>query len=176
VPHFEDCARASSPIVETAPTSVLDDSHMHRLETLDRALYSRLTGFGDGPRPDRSEGWRTTVASAQRVLGRVGAIRDIAVAPVIRHVIDVLSKGLPVPDDKWQALEAAYVEALMYTAGLRPGRMFNDGAASAHVLAYHDLSRLIELLLLWRLDSPAYPEISYLAGQIALTPQLSEVG
>ena len=176
VAHFEDCARASSPIAETAPTSVLDDSHMHRLETLDRALYSRLTGFGDGPRPDRSEGWRTTVASAQRVLGRVGAIRDIAVAPVIRHVIDVLSKGLPVPDDKWQALEAAYVEALMYTAGLRPGRMFNDGAASAHVLAYHDLSRLIELLLLWRLDSPAYPEISYLAGQIALTPQLSEVG
>ena len=47
---------------------------------------------------------------------------------------------------------------------------------SAHVVAYHDLSRLVELLLLWRLDSPAYPEISYLAGQIALTPQLSGVG
>lgn len=63
----------------------------------------------------------------------------------------------------------------MYTAGLRPGRIINDGAASAHVLAYHDLSRLTELLLLWRLDAPAYPEISYLAGQIHLTPQLSGV-
>jgi hypothetical protein len=176
VPHFEDCSRTLSPIVETAPTSSLDDSHMHRLETLDRGLYARLTGFGDGPPPDRSEGWRTTVASAQRVLGRVGAIRDIAVAPAIRQVIDLLSNGLPVAQDKWQALEAAHVDALMYTAGLRPGRMINDGAASPHVLAYHDLSRLTELLLLWRLDSPKYPEMSYLAGQIHLTPQLSGVG
>ena len=174
-PHFEDCARGLSPIVETAPASSLDDSHMHRLETLDRALYARLTGFGDGPPPDRSEGWRATVASAHRVLGRVGAMRDIAVAPVIRQVIDLLSNGLPVLQDKWQALEAAHVDALMYTAGLRPGRMVNDGAASPHVLAYHDLSRLTELLLLWRLDSPKYPEISYLAGQIDLTPQLSVV-
>jgi hypothetical protein len=175
-PHFEDCGRALSPISETAPASVLDDSHMHRLETLDRALYARLTGFGDGPPPDRSEGWRTTVASAQRVLGRVGAIRDLAVSPVIRQVIDLLSKGLAVPQDRWQALEAAHVDALMYTAGLRPGRMINDGAASPHVLAYHDLSRLTELLLLWRLDNIAYPEISYLARQIDLTPQLSAAG
>ncbi len=175
-PYFEDCARALSPISETAPASVLDDSHMHRLETLDRALYARLTGFGDGPPPDRSEGWRTTVASAQRVLGRVGAIRDLAVSPVIRQVIDLLSKGLPVPQDKWQALEAAHVDALMHTAGLRPGRMINDGAASPHVLAYHDLSRLTELLLLWRLDNIAYPEISYLARLIDLTPQLSAAG
>ena len=176
VPHFEDCARGLSPMSETAPTSALDDSHMHRLETLDRALYARLTGFGDGPRPDRSEAWRTTLTSAQVVLGRAGAIRDLAVPPVIREVIDVLSKGLPVPGDKWEALEAAHVDALMYAAGLRPGRMINDGAASAHVLAYHDLSRLTELLLLWRLDSIKYPEISYLAGQINLTPRLSGAG
>ena len=62
-----------------------------------------------------------------------------------------------------------------YTAGLRPGRLINDGAASPHVLAYHDLSRLTELLL-WRLDSNAYPEISYLARLIDLTPQLSAAG
>jgi hypothetical protein len=175
-PHFEDCARGLSPLAETAPTSALDDSHMHRLETLDRGSYARLTGFGDGPRPDRSEAWRTTVASAQRVLGRVGAIRDIAVPPVIRQVTDQLSKGLPVPGDKWGALEAAYVEALMYAAGLRPGRMVNDGAASAHVLGYHDLSRLTELLLLWHRDSIVYPEIEYLAKQISLTPHLSGLG
>jgi hypothetical protein len=97
------------------------------------------------------------------------------VAPAIRQVIDLLSNGLPVAQDKWQALEAAHVDALMYTAGLRPGRMINDGAASPHVLAYHDLSRLTELLLLWRLDSPKYPEMSYLAGQIHLTPHMSGV-
>jgi hypothetical protein len=176
VAHFEDCARGLSPIAETAATSALDDSHMHRLETLDRSLYARLTGFGDGPRPDRSEAWRTTVAAAQRVLGRVGAMRDIAVPPVIRQVIDLLSRGLPVPQDNWDALEAAYVEALMYTAGLRPGRMVSDGAASPHVLAYQDLSRLTELLLLWRLDSIKFPEIAYVAKQIDPTPQLSGVG
>ena len=174
-PYYEDCARALSPLADTAPASGLDDSHMHRLETLDRSLYARLTGFGDGPLPDRSEGWRTTTAAAQRVLGRVGAIRDIVVPPAIRQVIDLLGKGLPVPQDNWEALKSAQVDALMYAAALRPGRMVNDGAASAQVLAYHDLSRLTELLLLWRLDSPAYPEISYLAGQVSLTPQLSGV-
>jgi hypothetical protein len=32
--------------------------------------------------------------------------------------------------------------ALIYAVGLRPGRMINDGAASPHVIAYHNLSRL----------------------------------
>jgi hypothetical protein len=53
--------------------------------------------------------------------------------------------------------------------------MFNDDAAGAHVRAYHDLTLLTELLLLWHLDSTKYPEIAYLAGQINLTPQLSGV-
>ena len=65
---------------------------------------------------------------------------------------------------------------VMYAAGLRPGRMVHDGGASAHVLGYHDLSRLTELLLLWRLDSIKYPEIAYVARQIDLTPQSSGVG
>jgi hypothetical protein len=68
------------------------------------------------------------------------------------------------------------VDALMYSAGLRPGRMISDGAASAHVLAYHDLARLTELLLLWRHDSIMYSEIAYVAKQIDLTPQPSGVG
>jgi hypothetical protein len=55
---------------------------MHRLETLDRAEYLRLTGFEEGPRPDRSEAWHTTQTSAHTVLGRVGALRDLAVPPV----------------------------------------------------------------------------------------------
>jgi hypothetical protein len=43
------------------------------------------------------------------------------------------------------------------------------------VRAYHDLTRLAELLLLWNLDGAdrkiKYPEIAYLAEQIKLTPQ-----
>ena len=176
VPHFEDCARKTSPVAETAPTSRLDAAHVHRLETLDRALYARLTGFGDGPLPDQSEGWRTTVSAAQTVLGRAGAIRDLAVPPVIREVLDMLGKGLPVRGERWQALAAAHVDALMNSAGLRPGLMLSDEPAGTHARAYHDLARLIEILQLWNLDDqtdgPAikYPEIAYLAEEIRLTP------
>jgi hypothetical protein len=173
IQHYDDCSRATSPITDDAPASALDDRHAHRLETLDRALYARLTGFGDGPLPDRSEAWRTTLSAAQLALGRAGAIPDLAVAPAIREVLDLLGQGVPVPEGRWQDLEAARIAAVMSGAGLRPGRAYSDGAASAHVWAYHDLTRLIELLLLWRLDSIAYPEIAYLAGQIQLTPHLS---
>ena len=148
---------------------------MHRLETLDRALYARLTGFGDGPLPDQSEAWRTTVAAAHVALGRAGAVRDVAVPPAIRAVLDLLGKGLPVPADNWQALEAAHFDAVIYSAGLRPGQMVNEAGASAHVLAYQDLARLTELLLLWHHDSTKYPEIAYVARQIDLTPQQSRV-
>jgi hypothetical protein len=170
IQHFEECSRMTSPLGDDAPVSRLDDVHAHRLETLDRALYSRLTGFGDGPLPDRNEAWRTTVSAAQMALGRAGSIPDLAVKPAIRDVLDLLGQGLPVPSSRWQELEVAHIGAVMAGAGLRPGRMAADPSVAAHVLAYHDLARLIELLLLWRLDSVAYPEIGYLAGQITLTP------
>lgn len=173
VQHFEECSRMTTPLSDDAPVSRLDDVHAHRLETLDRALYARLTGFGDGPAPDRSEAWRTTVSAAQMALGRAGSIPDLAVTPTIREVLDLLGQGLPVPSSRWQDLEAAHIGAVMAGAGLRPGRMAADPATAAHVLAYHDLARLIELLLLWRLDSVAYPEIAYLAGQISMTPRMS---
>lgn len=171
IQHFEDCSRSLSPIAEHTPVSQLDDTHAHRLETMDRALYSRLTGFGDGPLPDRSEAWRTTAAAAQLALARAGAIPDLAVPPTIREVLDLLSQGQPVPSGRWQDLEAAHIAVVTTGAGLRPGRMGVDTAVRAHVLAYHDLARLIELLLLWRRESIAYPEIAYLAGQIHLTPR-----
>jgi hypothetical protein len=173
--HFEECSRMTTPLGDDAPVSRLDDVHSHRLETLDRALYSRLTGFGDGPLPDRSEAWRTTVSAAQMALGRAGSIPDLAVTPAIREVLDLLGQGLPVPSSRWQELEAAHIGVVMAGAGLRPGRMAADSGAVAHVLAYHDLARLIELLLLWRLDSIAYPEIAYLAGQISFTPWMAGV-
>lgn len=175
IQHYEDCSRTQSPIADQAPTSQLDDTHAHRLETLDRSLYARLTGFGDGPLPDRSEAWRTTVSAAQIALGRAGSMPDLAVSPAIREVLDLLSQGQPVPAHQWQELEAAHIAAVMAGAGLRPGRMAVDTGASAHVVAYHDIARLIELLLLWRLDSIAYPEIAYLAGQIHMAPRMAGV-
>jgi hypothetical protein len=174
--HYEDCSRSLSPIPDDAPTSRLDDTHVHRLETLDRALYARLTGFGDGPLPDRSEAWRTTMVAAQCALGRAGSFPDLAVAPAVREVLELLGQGLPVPASRWQELEAAHIGVVMSGAGLRPGRASHDVGVAAHVLAYHDLARLIELLMLWRLDSVAYPEIAYLAGQIHLTPWMVGVG
>ncbi len=71
---------------------------------------------------------------------------------------------------RWQELETAHIGMVMAGAGLRPGRMSADHSMAAHVLAYHDLTRLIELLMLWRLDTIAYPEIAYVAGQISMTP------
>jgi len=170
IEHYDECSRAQSPIGDTAPTTSLDDNHIHRLESLDRALYTRLTGYGDGPRPDRSEAWRTTTDAANRALARAGALPDVAVPPVIRAVMEHLGQGQPVPDAVWLDLQTAHITELMSAAGARPGRLIGDTGASAHVLAYHDLTRLIELLLLWRLDEMAYPEIAYLAAQIQLTP------
>ena len=170
IEHYDECSRAQSPIGDTAPTTPLDDNHIHRLESIDRALYTRLTGYGDGPRPDRSEAWRTTTDAANRALARASALPDVAVPPVIRAVLEHLGQGQPVPDALWLDLQTAHITELMSAAGARPGRLIGDTGASAHVLAYHDLTRLIELLLLWRLDEMAYPEIAYLAAQIQLTP------
>ena len=175
VPHFEDCARASSPLAKSAPVSDLDEGHMHRLETLDRGLYARLTGLGEGPLPDRSEAWRMTLAASQAALGRAEAVCDLVVPPVIREIVELLGGGLPVPVATWQALEAAHIDALMYSTGLRPGRLLNDDGASPHVLAYHSLVRLAELLALWSLDKIAYPELAYLAEQIKRAPQMSGI-
>lgn len=176
IQHFEECSRSGIP--EGSPTSQLDDNHVHRLETMDRALYSRLTGFGDGPLPDRSEAWRTTAAAAQLALGRAGAIPDLAVAPVIREVLDRLGEGLRVSDDSWNKLHAELSVVVARGSGLRPGWFGSDGVASTYVRACHDLARLVELLLLWNLDNDEnssgikYPDIAYLAGQIHLTPRI----
>jgi hypothetical protein len=175
VPHVDDCSRASLPTDPVSPRP-LDGAHMHRLETVDRALYARLIGVGDGRRPDQSEAWRTTTAAAQAALSRAGAIPDLAVPSVIREVLDLVRRGLKVSAEVWDGLSAAYIVAVTTAAGLRPGRMGVDEVASPHALAQHDLAHLMELLLLWRSDSPGrrdipYADIAYLARQINDTPR-----
>ena len=176
VPHVEDCHRGSLPDNPDTSQRPLDDAHMHRLETVDRALYARLTGVGDGRRPDQSEAWRTTTAAAHVALSRAGAIPDLVVPSVIREVLDMVGRGLKVSAQVWDRLSVAYNVAITSAAGLRPGWMGVDEVASPHVLAYHDLSRLMELLLLWRSDAPSnrdipYADIAYLAQQIDETPR-----
>ena len=174
--RYEDCPRKPTPVAGDPAKSPLDDRHMHRLETVDRALYARLTGFGDGRLPDPSEAWRNTVRSVDTVLDRASALRDFAVPAVVREVMDLMGNGQPVPQDRWNILAAEYVNASLNNAALRPGRLPGDAGASAHALAYHDLTRVIELLLLWKEEELKYPEIAYVAAQIQMTPRLSGVG
>lgn len=91
-------------------------------ETVDPALYARLTGAGGGRRTDRPEAWRTTLAAAQMALDRAGMVPDVVVPPVIREVLDTLGRGVPVPAGRWREVLAAHLEVLMAGAGLRPGR------------------------------------------------------
>ncbi len=44
-PAFRGLPGAPAPIKETVLPMPLDESHMHRLETVDRALYARLWDF-----------------------------------------------------------------------------------------------------------------------------------
>jgi hypothetical protein len=176
VPHVEDCSRASLPINPDSSSRSLDEGHMHRLEAVDRALYARLTGVGDGRRPDQSEAWRTTTAAAHVALARAGALPDLVVPSVIREVLDLVQRGLKVSAECWDGLSAAYMVAVTTAAGLRPGRMGVDEVASPHALAQHDLARLMEILLLWKFDSAGsrdiqYADIAYLAKQINETPR-----
>lgn len=173
VAHFEECSTKPSPSGAVEPMH-LDEGHIHRLETIDRGEYARLTGFGrDGRMPDRSEAWMTTVAAAQTALGRAGMVPDLAVPPIIREVLELLSSGVQVPAGRWQTLRAEAVQLMSTGSGLRPGWLPGDTtAASPYVRACHDVARLAELLLLWDLDNDAdgpdikHPEIAYLARQI----------
>jgi hypothetical protein len=171
VPHFDEVHR--DPVLDSAaPSSQLDNEHMHRLETVNTPEYLRLTGFGDGTRPDRSEAWRITQAAAQTALARAGASPDFAVPPVIWEMLDLLNAGVRVPKGRWEQLRSARDLAVTLSSGLRPGLLPGDTSpASPHARAHHDLARLMEILLMWSLDDTdgahvKYPEIAYLAIQI----------
>lgn len=174
--HVEDCARAVLPPKTSSTTKPLAGEQMHRLETLDPASYARLTGVDDGRRPDQSEAWRTTTAAAHVALSRAGMIPDLSVPSVIREVLDRIGRGLKVSAESWNALGAASMVAATTSAGLRPGWSGVVEIASPHALVHHDLTRLMELLLLWNLNSAdrrdiPYADIAYLARQINDTPR-----
>ena len=45
-----------------------------------------------------------TKEAAEAALGRAGAVRDLAVPPVIREILGTLRSGVPVRQDRWTAL------------------------------------------------------------------------
>jgi hypothetical protein len=172
VTYFEDCSLLTSPIPRDAAASELDDTHMHRLESFDAALYARLTDVGGATPPDRSQTWKATVAAVGKVLERAAALRDLAVPPVIREVMHALTAGVEVPEDRWAALEMEHLSAAANSASHRPGRMLESEGASPYARAHHNLARLTELLPMWRDTTPKYPEIEYVIRQIDLEAEL----
>jgi hypothetical protein len=172
VPHFEDCSLLTSPIPRDAAASELDESHMHRLESFDAALYNRLTDVGGATPPDRSQTWKATVAAVVKVLHRAAELRDLPVPPVIREILQALTAGVGVPEDRWAALEMEHLSAAANSASHRPGRMLDSEGASPYARAHHNLARVTELLSMWRDTTPKYPEIEYVIRQIDLEAEL----
>ena len=172
VRHFEDCSLMLSPIPETAPPAPLDETRMHRLETIDRAEYARLANPnvpGTQHRPAARESTDTAVRSA---LSRASGLLGLSVPPVIRHVASALGNAEPVSNEQWSELAMVKLNLCLDSAGQRPGRLLESDGASTYARAYHNLARAAEVLLMWRGDEPAYPEIAYVAGQIMKEGQL----
>jgi hypothetical protein len=172
VKQYEDCSLLTSPIPRDAAASELDEAHVHRLETSDAALYARLTDVGGATPPDRSQTWKATVAAVVKVLDRAAALRDLAVAPVIREILQALTGGVGVPEDRWAALEMEHLSEAANSASHRPGRMLDSDGASPYARAHHNLARVAELLAMWRDTTPKYPEIEYVIRQIDLEAEL----
>lgn len=172
VPHYEDCSLARSPIPADANPAALDEGHAHRLETLDRGMYARLTGVA-GTAPDRSEAWTATVAGVRTALERAASIKEVVVPPEIRAVLEVLSRGEAVAAEQWQALEFAGLSSVLQSASQRPGHGPESGEASPFARAYHNLARAAELLLMWtRSNDLPFTEIAYTAAHIVSEAQL----
>ena len=172
VTQYEDCALMTSPIPRDAAASELDDTHVHRLETFDAGLYARSTDVGGATPPDRSQAWKATVAAVVKVLDRAAALRDLAVPPVIREILQALTAGVAVSEDRWAALEMEHLTEAANSASHRPGRMLDSAGASPYARAHHKLARVTELLAMWRDKTPKYPEIEYVIKQIELEAEL----
>lgn len=171
VRHYEDCSLLVSPIKADAPPAPLDETRMHRLETLDRGEYVRLTGIA-GVAPDRSQVRSTTQTAVRTAVARASSLLGFSVPPVIRHMTSALDLREAVSDEQWGELGVVRLNAALDSASQRPGRMPGDAGPSPYARAHHNLARTAELLALWRGDAPEYAEIAYTARQIMREAEL----
>jgi hypothetical protein len=132
-----------SPIKADAPPPPLDESRMHRLETVDRAEYARLTSMS---RPERSMLWPPSESVVGSVLVRASSLLGLSVPPVIGQVAAALGNGEPVSEEQWDELEAAGRNATFASASQRPGRLPDSEGASPYARTYYSLARAAELL------------------------------
>ncbi|WP_233151357.1 hypothetical protein [Mycobacterium lehmannii] len=166
--QVENCSLATSPIKAEAAPPPLDQSRMHRLETMDRAEYLRLTSGG----VDRSQLWALTVAAVRTALSRASELLGFQVPPAIRQVATAVENGEPVSEELWDELELARLNAILDSASQRPGRVVSDVGPSPYARCFHNVARAAELLCWWRGSTPEYVEIAYTARQIAKEAEL----
>lgn len=171
VRHYEDCSLMLSPIPPDAPPPPLDETRMHRLETIDRGKYLHLTDPNIPATQHLPMLWQGTDSAVRIALARASTLLGLSVPPVLRHVLATLA-GESVTDEQWTELEMVKLNAVMDSAGQRPGMLADSGGASPYARSYHNLARAAELLLLWRSDEPPCPEIAYVAWQIINESQL----
>lgn len=167
--QVENCALATSPIKAETPPPSLDETRMHRLETIDRPEYARLTAGGV---VDRSQLWTLTVAAVRTALARASELLGFQVPPVIRQVATAVENGEPVSDELWNELDLAMRAAILDSAGQRPGRVIGDVGPSTYARCFHNVARAAELLSWWRSNTPEYVEIAYTARHIAKEAEL----
>lgn len=167
--QVENCALATSPIKAEAPPPSLDETRMHRLETIDRPEYARLTTGGV---VDRSQLWTLTVAAVRTALARASELLGFQVPPVIRQVATAVENGEAVSDELWNELDLAMRAAILDSAGQRPGRVIGDVGPSTYARCFHNVARAAELLSWWRSTTPEYVEIAYTARHIAKEAEL----
>jgi hypothetical protein len=176
VRHYEDCSLLVSPIAADAPAASLDETHVHRLETLDRGEYARVIGATGQGAPDYSEALATTLAAVRLAMARASNLLGFSVPPVIRHVASALANGEPVTGEQWNELELARLNATLDSASQRPGRMLDNSGVTPYARAHHNLARSAELLGMWREDNPPHAEIYYTARQITTEASLWPMG
>lgn len=169
VRHIENCALTTSPIKPDTPAPALDETRIHRLETIDRPEFARLTTGGV---VDRAQLWALTVAAVRTALSRASELLGFQVPPAIRQVATAIENGEPVSDDLWTELDVAMRAAILDSAGQRPGRMAGDVGPSAYARCFHNVARAAELLSWWRSTTPDYVEIAYTARHIAKEAEL----
>ena len=169
VRHIENCALTTSPIKADSAPPALDETRIHRLETIDRPEYARLTTGGV---VDRSQLWALTVAAVRTVLSRASELLGFQVPPAIRQVATAIENGEPVIEELWADLDVAMRAAILDSAGQRPGRVAGDVGPSAYARCFHNVARAAELLSWWRSTTPDYVEIAYTARHIAKEAEL----
>lgn len=167
--HVQNCRLEELATTAEVPPPGLDETRIHRLQTIDPAEYGLLTAGGT---VDRSRLWALTVAAVRTALSRASELLGFQVPPAIRQVATAIENGEPVSEQLWTELDLAMRAAILDSSGQRPGRLPGDVGPSAYARCFHNVARAAELLSWWRGTTPDYVEIAYTARHIAKEAEL----